>query len=467
MIHLLGLDDQAWRSDRQATPVVLKTESLINGHMLFAGMSGTGKSYQILALLNSAARQGVQVDVFDVHEELDRARDSCALKFSEATQTGYNPLSLSLDPHSGGVRKQIAWLIDTINRSSRQLGPRQESALRNLLSDVYYLRGIYADNPSTWARQEITEAQYDDIVRSRRWADLKAYYPTLRDVISYAERKLKAMSIGSDNRAVNALERVEQSLSRLNAANTKYGKASNDEEVGKLEKQIANEREKAIEAYCDFINGLETGKEFSDFTKYTNRDTLLSLIERLQGLYDGGVFRSNPPQWGGATVRVYQIGSLSDEERRLLFYTRAQAILRECMDAGKSDTLRRILLIDEGHLYYSEDGDNPMNRIAKEGRKFGLGLVIASQSPTHFSEDFLTNCGTIMLMGIHEQFWDMACRKLRIERQVLQSVRAREVVALKAQRLGEPSARFMPVNVNHAAVEEGLRQLQLQRQRAA
>lgn len=456
MKHLIGMDDARWRLNGAASPIVLDTDMLVNGHMLFAGMSGTGKSYQLMQLLDAASNQGIEVDAFDVHEELDGVARSTAVKFSEATRSGFNPLVLNTDIHSGGVRRQIAQIIDMINRTSRQLGPRQETALRNLIGDVYWLRGCYVDAPATWRKQEITEVEFDHMVQARNYQGLKSYYPILRDVINYASRQLKIMSTGSDMKSVNALERVEKTSARMNGLMTKYNKAANDEEVEKLKVQIAAEKEKAIEAYIDFIGSIETGREFQEISKYTNRETLVSVVERLEALQATGIFCSNPPQWNGAKVRIYQVGSLLTDERRLLFYNRAEQILRECMDAGKSNQLRRILLIDEGHLYYSEDGDNPMNRIAKEGRKFGLGLVIGSQSPTHFSEDFLTNCGTVFLMGIHEQYWDMACRKLKIDVATLKASRPREVLAVKMQRLGEPSAKFVNVNVDRPLVERGI-----------
>lgn len=456
MKHLVGMDDYQWREQNTSTPVVLDTDNLINGHMLYAGMSGTGKSYQLMQLINTAALQGIEVDVFDVHEELHVAKNSAAVKFSEATRAGYNPLVIHLDQHSGGVRKQVASIIDMINRTSQQLGPRQESALRNLLNDVYRLRGCMADSPNTWRRDEVTERQYDEMIDARDYRGLRNYYPILRDVIDYTRRQLKIMSTGGDVKAVNALEKVERSAARLHSLTTKHGKAATDEEVQKIETQLADERQKAIEAYMAFVHSVETGREYQDITKYTNRDTLQSVLERLEGLQEAGIFCSNPPQWHGKPVRIYQVGALSDDERRLLFYTRAQQILRECMDAGLTDSVRRILLVDEGHLYYSEDSDNPLNRIAKEGRKFGLGLVIGSQSPTHFSEDFITNCGTIFLMGIHEKFWDGTVRQLKIEQAVLKSTRPREVLSVRMQRKGEPSSRFITVNVDQKVIDSGL-----------
>lgn len=459
MEHIVGMDDATLKSSGAYHPIVLDTRRLINGHMLFAGMSGMGKSFQLLKLLAAAGRQGIDVDVFDPHEELDGVPGSVAVKFSEATRAGYNPLELSLDPHSGGVRRQIAFLIDMINRTSRQLGPRQETALRNLLLDVYRARGIDPDDASTWHRMSLREDQFYRMVQARDYAGLKAYYPILQDVLSYAERKLKSLSMGSDFMAVNALEKVERSASRIQSIQTKFRKADSDDELDRLEKQMIAEKAKAIEAYTNFINSIETGREYQDALKYTNRETLISVVERLQALLNCGIMRSNPPDWGGARVRIHKVGSLSDDDRKLLFYTRAQAILRDCMDAGKTDDVRRIILLDEAHLYYSEDGDNPMNRIAKEGRKFGLSLVLGSQSPTHFSEDFITNVGTVFLLGIHENYWDMAVRKMNLTKAQLMAVRAQEVLLAKMRVKGTEASHFVLVNVSQPVVERGLKSL--------
>lgn len=467
MKHLVGMADAKWRQEGVASPVILDTDQLINAHMLIAGMSGTGKSFQINSLLTACVREGVEADVFDVHEELDEAPGCVAVKFSAATKAGFNPLVINLDRHSGGVRNQIDEVIDTINRTSTELGPRQTSALRNLLADVYYLRGCYEDNPQSWHKAQITEAEHDRLTESHQYGALKQYYPILRDVISYTQRKIKAMSLGSaDSRAVAALEKVETVSAKINSLLTRYGKATNDAEVERLNKQLAMEKEKAIDLYADFINAIETGRESQDILKYTNKETLVSVRERLEALQHSGIFCSNPPNWRGAGIRVYQIGSLQDEQRQLLFFTRAKQILRECMDMGKTTTLRRLMVVDEGHLYFSKDGDNPMNRIAKEGRKYGLGLVVGSQSPTHFSEDFLTNCGTVVITGLHDKFWRGASGLLGLDMEALQQTRAKQVLLLKRHIQGEPSSKFEAVLVDKAVVARGVEAFR-QRHRAA
>lgn len=459
MKHPLGLDDDAWRLRQEPQLCVWDSNDLINGHTLVAGMTGTGKSHNIKRFLVSGAKAGVEIDIFDVHEELDDIPGCVAQKFSQKTLLGFNPLVPNLDEHSGGLRVQADHFVDIINRTGRDLGNRQSAALKNLIRDTYFLRGMYPDSPRSWVKHEITEDQYDELVRRRQWGDLKHYYPTIRDLISLAQRKLKAMSTGGDNAAVSALERVEQTASHMRSVLAKSKPGLTTEEAKKLQDQLDRDKEEAIERYANYINSITTGREFQEHQNYTNAEVLQSLLERLYEMADSGIFLSNPPKWQGSNVRTYQIGSLKDDKRRMLFELRAMQILRTCMDQGKTDEVRHILCADEAHLYHDEDDNAPLNRIAKEGRKFGLMLLLGSQSPTHFTEDFLTSCGTIILLGIHSNFWPMATSKLRCDKKILESVSPHNTMAIKMQRIRQANAKFQLINVNQQTIQEGFRRL--------
>ena len=110
--------------------------------------------------------------------------------------------------------------------------------------------------------------------------------------------------------------------------------------------------------------------------------------------------------------------------------------------------------MDEAHKFIVDDSSNIINVIAKEGRKFGLGLWCASQSPTHFSEDFLTNCGTTILLGIHSSYWDMASRKLQIDKNILKFIRPKQTAAIKLQRNGAMESKFVNAIINETILNE-------------
>lgn len=75
-------------------------------------------------------------------------------------------------------------------------------------------------------------------------------------------------------------------------------------------------------------------------------------------------------------------------------------------------TLPTVLVMEEAHTFikrYNEDIDNHngasicchiFERIAREGRKFGLGLVLSSQRPSELSPTVLSQCNTFLLHRI-------------------------------------------------------------------
>jgi len=76
------------------------------------------------------------------------------------------------------------------------------------------------------------------------------------------------------------------------------------------------------------------------------------------------------------------------------------------------ETLPTVLVVDEAHNLikrYETDDDNVsaqrlctqiFEKIAKEGRKFGVGLVLASQRPSELSQTVLSQCNTFLLHRI-------------------------------------------------------------------
>ena len=449
MQHNFGIDQYNLHQKKQRIPLVYDSSQLINPHMLICGMSGVGKSYQLQKLIASASGSGVEVEVFDPHDEL-KIPGATAVKYSEATRYGYNPLALNPDPHSGGVRKRINWLLELMNSTNRKLGPKQETALRYLMQDVYFLNGCYDDKPASWNKKHITEAQRAQLIEQNNYGALKQYYPTLGDLITYAERKIKALYLGADNKAITSLDRVNKMSAKLKSMVTRLQKETDDEEAARLEQKLEDLKQDAIGAYADYIHAIETGREFTDVIKYNSKDVLQSVFDRIKNLDASGIFRPNPPPFRDARIRIHQMKSLSDDEQRMFVQLRLEALFRIRRDRQTVNDVQQIVVIDEAHKYADEEGENMLNVLSKEGRKFGLGLWCASQSPTHFSVDFLTNCGATVLLGIHTSFWDGACRKMKIEESVLKYINPQQVAAIKLQKKAETNARFQNVILQQA-----------------
>ena len=79
----------------------------------------------------------------------------------------------------------------------------------------------------------------------------------------------------------------------------------------------------------------------------------------------------------------------------------AEAILKQVMDshrlAGESPELKTFVFVDEAKEL---KGSKTLDRITADGRKYGLGIVLATQRETHISPDVLANTATKILLPV-------------------------------------------------------------------
>ena len=63
-----------------------------------------------------------------------------------------------------------------------------------------------------------------------------------------------------------------------------------------------------------------------------------------------------------------------------------------------------LVVLEEAHRYLGEDASaltrNSANRIAREGRKYGIGLLLVTQRPTELPKTALAQCGTIIALRL-------------------------------------------------------------------
>lgn len=412
-----------------------------------------------MRLLESAAAANISLDIFDVHEELHTIPGAVPAKYSQATGHGYNPLVLDTDPHTGGVNRQADFIVGLIRQVTTQFGSKQEAALRNLIIDTYMSRGIFADNPRSWQRQSITEDERSALIKERRWNDLRNYYPTLTDLLDYGEKKVYGLLFGGDNKAMAALEEVCRLNTRLKSLNSRFARATGEDELKKLEGQITAAESKLLESFEEAIKN-KPSREPKDLIKYDSKDVLISVIQRLEILSASGIFRANAPNFKGANVRVHQIKALSDEQQVLFTKLRLKEIFEECKKLGPTASgteLRRIAFLDEAPKYFTEDKDDIINVVSREARKFGLGLWCAAQQPTSFPESFITNCGAKILLGIDSSYWKGSISKLRITEDGLKFIKPKEVISVKLQKEGQADPMFSNVAVPNTDFESGRR----------
>lgn len=446
MRFLLGCNAYLKRTENREVPVVWDSRTALNPHVLLMGGSGSGKTFTLRRMIAAmaAARPAVRVHVFDVHGDIEVAGAS-SVKFSEATRYGQNPLLVDPDPDHGGVRRRIRSLLAALNRTSRTLGPRQEAVLRALLADLYAANGFHEDRPESWRLDDGVARKYPK------------KHPTLQDAARFGGAKLKALYLGADSKAVAALEQVNGKARSLYAKARSLGQARQALGRGQTaeppsDPDLEKAKAAAIEAYAAAVRAIGSGRELDDLVRYDSREMLRSVVERLESLYATGIFRPEPPPFEAeAPVWRYDIRALAADEKKLFVHFALEDIFRRAMRRGLQDRVVETVVLDESHLFFGDDPENVLNAYAKEARKFGLGLICASQSPTHFSEDFLGNVATKVILGIDEMYWDGSVRKLKIDPKTLQYIRPKRTLAAQIKTGEGDSARFVGVEIPPAS----------------
>ena len=428
----LGIDGKAFR-ERRIVPVVWDTRQMINPHILLMGTSGSGKTYTLRKIVRESldsAEYPVRFHVFDVHNDLEIEGASSVI-FSEQTDYGINPLVIDQDPHEGGVRKRIQALIGALNRTSSRLGGQQEATMRLLIQQLYEVKGFIQDDPETWAPGGLTPRGKPKT------------FPTLGELHLYAQ---------SLKRQIDTLMTVNQDLSdqKFRAMARRYRKLAQKNQKGLLDDKEGDKLEELrtnmVYAYGQRLNQLATpdeGDQLEELLQFEDHlKQLPSLINRLGNLSATGVFKdSAPPFDPDCPAWRYNIKPLSEDEKKLFITFKLEEIIRRNFAQGETDYIREMVVLDEAHLFMDDDPLNPINKIAKEGRKFGLGLICASQSPRHFSEDFLSLVGAKIVLKIDDTFWQLLNSRMRIPITVLKAIVARETMIAQLKRTNESRER--------------------------
>lgn len=479
--------------------IELDTERSINGHGLFVGKSGMGKTHRlrdgVRQVVNSAAdlRRPIRVHVMDVHDDIVIPGESNVL-FSQSTPWGFNPLEINPDPHFGGVRRAIQLFIEVVKRQ-RTIGTKQEAVLRYLLEDLYSMRGFDIDDPSTWIpedprliRQQLAgkenrlylDVSWEQLTRFKEltidakgkfgnfdpdfkcwWVERSRYEgdllmwspkiifktsPTLDDLVNFAEMKLKALFMGGNGAAMAYLQdhnRAAALFHRKVMDLSKKGESMSESEFNAGAQKLDESRGKAVSSFDSFLNSVKSGRELDEVLRYNSVDVLTSVYERLQNLRGVGIFRSGvPPFDPSCAVLRYRLKPVGVPEQRMFVAVVLRRIFERAVQRGEQDDVVEVIVVDEASRFAYDDEDNILSIIANEGRKFGLALWCAAQSPGAFSDDFLKNVAFKVVLGVAEADLPSCIRKLGIDVATHSKIIPRRVGLVQIQNHGELTPSF-------------------------
>jgi len=400
----------------------------LNGHMVIAGGSGSGKTHQIRRICSIMAAAGIRLHIIDVHGDIDLP-GAHTVKFSESTSFGLNPLEISADPDFGGPRKRTLAFVSTLRRLAT-LGDRQRVALQRAVLELYKNYGFYHDEPRSWG------LGYDP--RSFVKAGTVKRYPTIADLKTLILRKLRALKFGESVGAVKAFNELAIARRKHAAKSSKGGD----------EKEIEALRAKCIDTYAKGIRELETGNELEELLNWDSPDILKGLYDRVEGLEACAVFRGERPDFpDDATPRRYLVSALTADEQSLFVDTMLSDLFFRAQQAGISAGLREMVVIDEAAKFIDDDPDHIINVIFREARKFGLGVLLASQALNHMTSDQIMSACVKFILGVDEMFHAQMESRLALPKGKLRFIKPKRTALVQIKNTGSLSNQFEEVTV--------------------
>jgi len=375
----------------ESIPAYLDLNKLVTRHSALVGSTGAGKSTTVASLLNSLAEPasfpGTRIVLFDLHGEYSQAFGDQARVFriNANEEKGERPLhvpywaltsdeimALSTGLITGGA---LAHFLDALTSMKRIATPAGEKI--GGLKDT-----ATADTPLPFCIQKL-------------WYDLHT--------IQYATHREQPGK--SQSRETWALEKDGEGNDQLgDAMQIKRPKFKpHKDEKNDLEKIRKSSHENLMRQQTDALEGKLRDKRLSflfnpgPWSVKEDGSTIKDLDALLQEWIGGekpitvldlsGIPPSVLDDLVGAVLRI-----LFDA----LFWGRNVEV------GGRHRPL--LIALEEAHTYLAKEGKGraaaAARRIAKEGRKYGVGLMLVSQRPSEIDPTILSQCGTMIAMRL-------------------------------------------------------------------
>ena len=357
--------------------VRLSLDALVTRHSAVLGSTGSGKSTTVASLLRSivhpedgAGSQGARILLLDVHGEYSAALGDVARVFSATPQPGESPLYVPYWALEAGE------LLDFVagGLSDNHLIAFTDK-MQQLKEDRLNLGGLSGLDP-----QSLTVDSPVPFSLKQLWYDLIDF---------------ETMTFIGPLRDQPAQEDPGDAHNLVPPRYTPHAMGNAGPFLNSAAKGIRRPlnliRSRLLDRRYDFI--LHPGPWEPDLDGQS--------IEDLDTLLQGWLGHDRPItvlDLSGVPSSVLErlIGSILRIVYEALFWS------REKTEGG---ILRPLLVVmEEAHRYIGPESGNVaadiVKRIAKEGRKYGVGAMLVSQRPSELDETVLSQCGTLIALRL-------------------------------------------------------------------
>ena len=361
----------------EGIPVKIDLDKLVTRHSAVLGSTGSGKSTTVASLLRSICLSGGATDspsarilLLDIHGEYGDALKSIATVFRvNPTDKDDQPLHV---PY---------WALDTAQLIDFLMGALGEAAYTGVLDRIQEAKlavapgvpgvDVNALTPNTPLPFSLKQLWFDLVdPEYKTWADTGR---TVRAIEQEGDAKTLRIPKYKTPGAGSALP--HQNMAGI------FG----------IRRQLTQMRSRLLDHQYDFM--LRPGAWEPDLKGKSAKD----LPDLLAGWF-GHPKAITVLDLSGvpSDVLIHLIGGILNITYEAMFWGRSLPEGGRCRPG--------LIVMEEAHRYLGKDANNPardmVQRIVKEGRKFGVGAMIVSQRPSEIDETILSQCGSLIALRL-------------------------------------------------------------------
>ncbi len=368
-------------ANAEGIPVRIDLDKLVTRHSAVVGSTGAGKSTTVASLLRSIASGNIEgatggfpsarILLLDIHGEYGQALHSVSSVFRINPSDGEQPLHIPF------------WTLDPADLLSFLMGRLDDKVLTQVL-----------DRLVDYRTKRVEAAEIAGVDLTSMTVDTPIPYSLKRLWFELIDPEIKTWD--DKERTVPALleeghpDALKPPKYKPHSTNN-TAPYMNQQGVLGIRRPLDQMRSRLFDRQYDFLlhpgpwepdlNGI-VEKDISDLlAAWFGHDKPITILD-LSGI--------------PSLVLARLIGAILKIITESLFWG------REKSEGGISRPV--LIVMEEAHRYLSREADGParemVQRVVKEGRKFGIGAMIISQRPSEIDDTILSQCGTFVALRL-------------------------------------------------------------------
>ena len=376
----------------ESIPSLVNINKLLTRHSAVVGTTGSGKSTTVAGLLNSLSNPSrypsARIVVFDIHGEYSKALSDRSCVFRVSGDASKNQTSLHVPFWALSFEELVALALGKLSDS-------QTAAIADII--VQLKRESLAQQP----RDGIDDARVTvdtpiPFSLHKLWLDLhkREHHTLIPRPGGAADEVDPAYVIGVNGLPTQLGDALSVTPPLYRTVKT-TGPAPERVQLGKdplgIRQQLAGLASKLRDPRLAFL--FSPGDWLPDVQGKTALD-----IDALLESWIGGPQPITILDLSGIPSSILNdlIGALLRILYDAIFWA------RNLPEGGRERPL--LLVLEEAHAYLAKENSGSaataVRRIAKEGRKYGVGMMMVSQRPAEIDSTILSQCGTIFAMRL-------------------------------------------------------------------